>query len=66
MERLFLLKKNILDLMMSDIWSPTYKLRYFYKSVDLEDIFYTERVLQQMWINDKGKEEWRDIPIVTE
>ena len=48
------------------VWSPTYKLRYFYKSVDLKDIFYTERVLQQMWVSETGEEEWRDIPIVTE
>lgn len=48
-------------------WKPTNELRQYYHKVRI-DQFEHEMVttLQQKWITETGKEEWREIPFVEE
>jgi len=44
--------------MMNSFWKPTMKLRFITKKhVPME-------ILQQKWVDVKGKTEWRDVPTV--
>lgn len=53
------------------IWTATNKLRWVIKVKDEfhgmangKPIIETTKVLQQRWISNEGKEEWRDIPTI--
>jgi hypothetical protein len=43
---------------MENIWKPTNHLRWYTREV-LYEIWKTK--LQQLWIDDMGNQEWRDI-----
>lgn len=43
------------------VWTPTMILRWQYRSIGF-DMINSQKVLQQLWKNDKGEEQYRDIP----
>ena len=53
----------------SSYWSPSTHLRYKWKEVitpiaEHFSVTTNEKVLQQEWLSNAGKSEWRDIEIV--
>jgi hypothetical protein len=42
-----------------EYWQPTPILRW--KRISIDKLTYN-KVLQQMWQSDKGKQEWKDVP----
>lgn len=47
------------NLPLNSLWKPTMELRWIRKP-------YTPMVLQQKWVDVKGKEQWYDVPVVIE
>lgn len=45
------------------VWTPTMILRWQYRGIGF-DMINSQKVLQQLWKNDKGEEQYRDIPTV--
>jgi hypothetical protein len=47
---------------MENIWKPTNHLRWFKKEKNVvSNPAYLTMKLQQLWIDDMGNQEWRDI-----
>lgn len=42
----------------TDVWRPTMELRWCFVDFSYD---YARDVLQQRWVSDSGKEEWRDV-----
>ena len=51
-----------------EVWKPTYNLRFVLKDIKYPKEHWIdvvrEKILQQMWISDLGKEDWRDIELI--
>jgi len=51
-----------------DVWKPTNNLRFVYKDMKYPKEHWVdvirEKTLQQMWISNLGKVDWRDIELV--
>jgi hypothetical protein len=48
---------------IAEIWYPTMELRFLEKTVPIDENYATTKmVLQQSFMNNFGKKEWRDIP----
>jgi hypothetical protein len=48
---------------IAEIWYPTMELRFLEKTVLIDENYATTKmVLQQSFMNNFGKKEWRDIP----
>ncbi len=47
---------EIVKITVVDIWNPTVMFRW-----KIDEIT-SSKVLQQKWVSNLGKEEWRDIP----
>ena len=62
--------KDIYDTEASTGWKPTAYLRFVERTVTLPtstpNVVYdqTVKMLQQLWINSDGRDEWRDVPFV--
>lgn len=48
---------------MCSTWKPTINLRWLEGKNYIPQLDSFERELQQLWVNDKGEEEWRDIDV---
>jgi hypothetical protein len=47
---------------MANIWKPTNYLRWFKKEKNVvSNPAYLTMKLQQLWVDDMGNQEWRDI-----
>jgi hypothetical protein len=48
----------------SQIWQPTPRLRWQTSKTEYENIYNKKRILQQLFIDGKGNEEWRNVEVV--
>jgi hypothetical protein len=52
--------------MVAEIWRPTVELRWEWRYVAVFSHIPTrqecEKFLQQKWVNERGDEQWRDVP----
>ncbi len=51
------------DKAMRQVWAPTLNMRYI-KRIPTRKFGLNDLVLQQMWIDQFGSKEWRDVPLV--
>ena len=55
--------ENELTFSQQSFWKPTNYLRWFKKDINLvSNPAYLTLTLQQLWVDDLGNKEWRDIP----